>query len=700
MAYQSIFPNGQVPTVNGKSNPYAGDFHPGEFAKVNADIAAKQAQQAAAPPQGPSGFWGRIQHVGVSAVNALEAPGKALAGKIYAPLATQQNRASDEENARINQVSDLQQSGKAKFGVLSRGNYGQEAPSEAAQNTRVVGSSTSLGGKAKAVGSSLVSAENDVYQRGKTQVQQFTNPGKGPGVDNIMKAQAAAQAAVKSGKVNPSVVKTVGQIQSPEDKIFAYRTLADPNLSDKQRNDKLVPIIQKQSDTVKKALGDALQISALVVGGGSTAKLLTSKEALATGLAVNAAAGTAGSVGNTLSENPRATGKELIKSGAGGAVFGAGTALLGAVGGKVAKDVQTILGKNKDVTSVLANNAANALIKKGQDLNKSVKVGVKDVSTEAEKVGVKTPTRPGIKEVSETNKINVRTPDQMSDNDYVKQLTKISKSYDKQSAALKDLTPAEQKAQQTAIDARHQKMVEDLNDQYNKPSLTPQKAPQKIAGATTPAGKTTGGLGKSNSESTPKKVEVSEKPVPKSSVTTKTETLPSTKISGSALKTEQKAVEAKLTTDLGEKTSYNTHPYGSNAEKAVKLVHDDPEKALQIATGKVSGDNVVHEVAVRRALEAQAIKDKDVDTLMQIASSPQHGATSEAAQRLGAEGYNATKDSAVDHIRAVSEARVAAAEKKSGSITKAVSDTSKEIKSSIKAPSKSEWSMFVESLKC
>lgn len=174
-----------------------------------------------------------------------------------------------------------------------------------------------------------------------------------------------------------------------------------------------------------------------------------------------------------------------------------------------------------------------------------------------------------------------------------------------------------------------------------------------------------------------------------------------TKVSGGANKAESRAVEANLAQEFGDKANYETHSFKQNAEDAVNLVHENPEKAMDIAMGKVPGNNTVHEVAVAQALENKAIQEGDATTLAQLAKSSRHSATSEAAQRLGAEGFVADKASPVAAIRSVLASRAKAAEAKLGKpIATAVNDTVKQIKSTVPKTTRQDFESFVASLKC
>lgn len=658
------------------------------FGGFGTEEPAAQPEAPAIPTTGPTGFWQRVTSVGVGKVNALNA-----------------------------------------YQLAQR-------------NVKAAG---------KAVASDFV---NIAKEANKNLIQPIVKPEehRGPGAGNILQAQADAQAAVKSGKVSPEAIKALGQIQGSKDHLFALKTVADPSLSKEQVQEKLLPIIQKQSDQTKKMLAAALELSSLAVGGEEGKALLTGGKAAIKPLikagVVNTIAGTTGNVGSTLLNKPNATRKELQSSANTGAEFGIATTLLGALGGKVAEDVKTIIGKNPEVNSLLKNTASSQLLKKGEEANKPVKIDVQSTETGAEKVGVKTPvrpgirqeseldkinvrtpTRPGIKEVSETSRINVRTPDQMSEKEYVKQLTKISKNYEESSAKLQGLAPEIQKAKQEAIDSQHQKLVEELNDNFNKPSLTNPRAPQKIESKVIPAGKTTGGAPKQTFKKISSEVSKAEpttgglpkesktatqkltgKPVVKEVGTTTTPktTTPKpvvnadgTAISGSALKDEAKAIEAELTDRYEGKATYKPESYKKEFEDAPKLVHEDPQKAMDIAMGRTPANNDVHGVAVYSAVRNKAIREADSETMRQLVSSPYHSEGSEAGQKLGARGYATLQNDPVVNMKTVADARVAAVEKRTGTpVAKAIEKDVKTAETHFKAPSKSEWSMFVESLKC
>lgn len=179
-------------------------------------------------------------------------------------------------------------------------------------------------------------------------------------------------------------------------------------------------------------------------------------------------------------------------------------------------------------------------------------------------------------------------------------------------------------------------------------------------------------------------------------------TIPEAKVSGSASNAETRAVEAGLVREFADKSQYKSGSYKTEASNAVELLSKDPQKAKAIALGTEPGSNTMHEVAVSKAVENQALKDGDTKTLLELASSPRHTVTSEAAQRLGAEGYEDSTD-VVKNIAALQRIRKEAVQKKLGtSADKAISTEVKQIRNTKPKPkvSKETFFSFVESLRC
>lgn len=170
---------------------------------------------------------------------------------------------------------------------------------------------------------------------------------------------------------------------------------------------------------------------------------------------------------------------------------------------------------------------------------------------------------------------------------------------------------------------------------------------------------------------------------------------------GGATKAEIRAVKEGVVTEFANKDTYLAHSYAKNAESAANLVHDNPKKAMDIATGKISGNNMVHESAVFHAVKEKALKEGDVSTIQKLASSGHYTKTSEAAQKLGAEGYNAVHHDPVKAIQEIRDARQAAFEKNSKTtVREEASKVIESVNKVTKAPSKNEWASLIESLRC
>lgn len=345
--------------------PGIGRIDPG---KLESQIQAWQSPAPAPPPQaapqqtapaavGPTGKWARLAQVGVGKVNLFNA-----------------YREVTHSGQPMNANNSLLKSGvKAVAGVRPK---------------NVVNA-------AKDVGQGIVSGVTDVASQANKNIIKplITQPQKGPGVSNIMQAQAAAQAAQKSDKVSPQAMKALDQIQSPYDKVTAYRIVANQNLNPQQMKQQMMPIIQKQSSQVKKALGDTLQLASLAVGGGETKSVITGERTL-TGLTkaatVNTASGATGNVGSKLSENPNATKKELVGAAKTGAEFGAATTALSAGVGKLASGIKTTLGKDKTANATIATAKQNALLQKAKQANTADTLGKTATKAPPTNIPVKT----------------------------------------------------------------------------------------------------------------------------------------------------------------------------------------------------------------------------------------------------------------------------------------------------------------------
>lgn len=553
--------------------------------------------------------------------------------------------------------------------------------------------------------------------------------------------------------------------------------------------------LKRIGGTTLQAAGDVLPMGKLtkagkifkagegLIKGGSKISSLASKEAAQQGgkaalksgvqtVAKNAGIGGASaglsSAGAQLTDKGKISVGQTAKNTAAGVLVGGAIPLATKGVGKVFKaGSQVALDKIKGTTKVadakaaIANKGAMHDVMSGEQADKAAaaahtKISVNQAPNAAEKIAVKTPLRPGIKQVSETNKITVRTPQKMSDQQFHSEFNKLNTSYTKDTQQLekssKLLSPQQTKVASNSLETKYQAKLNDLQDRYHNPQLSSPVAPKKLSSQTFQAGNTTGGtqkltaskvseLGGSrpnnalqsqiekahNTGDSAKTEQLIQQlpdastrdamrssvgiPTKETKLTVNADTGKATrvslapgetaKISGSALKSEQRAVEQGMVKEFENKATYTVGSHKTETANAVKLTHEDPQKALDIAMGRKPGNNALHEVAVRHAVENKAAREGDISTLQRLASSKQHSVTSEAAQRLGAEGYHSGSSNPVEHMRDINATRTATYEKKTGaSAARVLSRSAKEIDSHIKKPTKGDWNAFISSIQC
>lgn len=233
-------------------------------------------------------------------------------------------------------------------------------------------------------------------------------------------------------------------------------------------------------------------IKGLKEGATAAEKLAAAAKEVGTQAAIGTGAGAAGSAGSQLVDKGKIDVKELAKGTATGALIGGASAGLGQAfsaakpsimskfkgGGKAADEMVDVM---KPAEADKAAAAAHT------------QIGVADMSSGAEKVGVDTPIRPGVRQESTTYNVGVRTPQPLSDADYTKQFNSLSKSYDKETKALEGLAPAEQKARAAALDTKYGSKMDQLNHDYENGVLPNKTIISKMTSSTSPAGKATGG---------------------------------------------------------------------------------------------------------------------------------------------------------------------------------------------------------------
>lgn len=163
---------------------------------------------------------------------------------------------------------------------------------------------------------------------------------------------------------------------------------------------------------------------------------------------------------------------------------------------------------------------------------------------------------------------------------------------------------------------------------------------------------------------------------------------------------DKKAVEAKLTTSLGELPEYNRVNMKDQASYATDLLANNEQHAIDIATGKATPPSHILPESVFTAVENKALKDGNVDLLRKLATSTRVGEATAMGQRIRALAER-NPDSAVGKMKELSDARVAAVEKKTGKpISNSINEMVKQIQQSKMKVTRQDWASFVEGIKC
>jgi hypothetical protein len=379
----------------------------------------------------------------------------------------------------------------------------------------------------------------------------------------------------------------------------------------------------------------------------------------------------------------------------------------GALGklGAVKSSVGAAVGKD-EATNALINSQKIATANKKVNLaDKLGSSSVKDATSPKT-----TPISVVDKSVPVTGKVTTK-----ADSAYIKASNRLSNQYEKELANVQTVShPVTQKVLQDKLDTKYNAFQQNLDDTYGKSSVSFKGNPTKAveSGVVTPRSALTKNpvvpfdstrIPEQNTNKLPSPAP----PETTSPIGAKTNSgeIPAeqgAKISGSAVNSETRAVESGLVKEFPDKATYTGTSYKQDAEDAVKLANENPDKARAIASGNESGRNQAFNVAVRRAVESKASKESDVDTIMQLGNSSGHTRTSEAAQTLGAESYNTHAHSPVEAIKQIAAVRKEVGAKKLGkSAEKAISSTVKEIKSEPALQvSRQDWHSFVSDLRC
>lgn len=346
---------------------------------------AQPAPQAPnpAPQQGPTSFWSRIGHAGVSAVNALEAPGKALGAKLYQPLATAQNKAADSDIKNAQLTTSLMKN--KNVNPNAKLPIGSSLPPEVAENTKNIAKSTNVGNIAKETAKSVVQAPVDLIktEAGKLTGSKDNSLSQKYGItpEMAIKNQNTYNQKVKAGQIDQSSqdLLTLINKNNPTAGVVVKKMILDGKNPQeiKQFVDKNVEHVQTQQ---KKTLGDTLTIASTLYGGGEAADILKGgKVALGT-VAGNALSGGVGNVGTKLTNNPNASVKDLANTFKGGAEFGTVATLLEGLGGGASSTARTILGKGPEVSDLIKNTTTKAALDKVDKISSLGKTTVADAT--------------------------------------------------------------------------------------------------------------------------------------------------------------------------------------------------------------------------------------------------------------------------------------------------------------------------------
>lgn len=176
---------------------------------------------------------------------------------------------------------------------------------------------------------------------------------------------------------------------------------------------------------------------------------------------------------------------------------------------------------------------------------------------------------------------------------------------------------------------------------------------------------------------------------------------PTDTVTGGAKDLEKVAIEKGLVDEFKNKAEYKSGSYKEEANKAVDLVAKDYQKAIDIATRKIPADSTLHESAIFKAVRNKAIKESDGELLKKLASSPHYTEVSEAAQKLGAEGFRYDPEDPVAMIKDIQKARQKASEKiNKTTVSKEVKKAREIVERNTPVASKQDWASFISELEC
>lgn len=151
-----------------------------------------------------------------------------------------------------------------------------------------------------------------------------------------------------------------------------------------------------------------------------------------------------------------------------------------------------------------------------------------------------------------------------------------------------------------------------------------------------------------------------------------------------------------------EQSKFKSGSYKDDIAATHDLMNTDIESAKAMATGETPVKGIRYPQILFNTIEALATKEGDGALLSKLAASPLGKKLSEAGGTLGSHGFNDNPNSAVKAIQDIKAARTDAVTKKYGDYQKASKTITDQIKFEIKkaAPSKQDWSSFIDSIQC
>ena len=175
------------------------------------------------------------------------------------------------------------------------------------------------------------------------------------------------------------------------------------------------------------------------------------------------------------------------------------------------------------------------------------------------------------------------------------------------------------------------------------------------------------------------------------------------KISKVAQDIQSKALENKLTEDLGGLAQYTPTTIKEQVAKVTDLITNEPDRFRSVIRGEEPLPNGILGGTIIKAAEDKAMLEGDVELIRDIANSPLTSETSIHAQEMRMLAER-NPDSPVTAIKEITKARETMAQKRlKTKETKKLHKTEVgKIKEEIKklTPTKEDWASFVKSIQC